>query len=190
MVELHSGQFGPYTPYVAGAYRSRWGFDALLMLAAHRRFERAQRQAKIRQLWARIGRHSRCLFDLNHVHCATADRHYVGLRVAPLDSIRGSEGRCRDFDCDFLPLQPALAERWVSVYMAISKGVPMQPVTLIRAGEVYFVRDGHHRISVARVQGRPDIEAEVTVWNVQMTAAPVFVPSPARSFQPANLSAL
>jgi len=45
-------------------------------------------------------------------------------------------------------------------------GTPLPPVELVQVGDVYFVRDGHHRISVARTVGQRDIEAEVTVWHV------------------------
>ncbi len=188
MLEVNPGQFGPSALYARGASRSHWSHDVLQVLAAHERFERAQRRAHIQQLWARITRRSRSLLDLNRIRCSAADRHYIGLELAPIDSIRGSEGRCRDFDRDFLPLQPQLAQRWVSVYVAVTQGLPMPPVVLIRAGDVYFVRDGHHRISVARVQGRQEIEAEVTVWNVHTSISPAFTPAPA--YQTANLNTM
>jgi len=80
--------------------------------------------------------------------------------------IRGSEGRCGDFDADFHPLQGRTRNRWVGIAAAREMGTPMPPVKLIRIGDLYFVRDGHHRISVARAMGQEAIEAEVTAWEV------------------------
>ena len=71
------------------------------------------------------------LLDLNHVQCSMVERHYAGLQTVDIGSIRGSEGRCHDFDRDFLPLNPTLAQRWTSVFVAIQQGIAMPPVKLI-----------------------------------------------------------
>jgi hypothetical protein len=42
------------------------------------------------------------------------------------------------------------------------RGESMPPVDLVRIGAIYFVRDGHHRVSAARALGRTDIDAYVT----------------------------
>ncbi len=97
---------------------------------------------------------------------AVGNQHYLGLRTVPLASIIGSEGRCRDFDAGFNPRQSATLERWLSVYSAIYQGIGLPPVTLIEIRGNYFVRDGHHRISVARKLGKVDVDAEVTAWDV------------------------
>jgi hypothetical protein len=86
--------------------------------------------------------------------------------MVPLASIIGSEGRCQDFDADFNPRQSATLERWLSVYSAIYHGIGLPPVSLIQVRGAYFVRDGHHRISVARKLGKVDVDAEVTAWDV------------------------
>jgi hypothetical protein len=95
----------------------------------------------------------------------------------PIRHIRGSEGRCRDFDPCFRPLGIHNRGRWLSVAAARLRGVPMPPVELIQVGECYFARDGHHRISVARSLGNEYIEAQVTIWL--MNPAPIVV-EPAR----------
>jgi hypothetical protein len=97
----------------------------------------------------------------------------MGHQVVALCQIRGSEGRCRDFDANFRPLQPHCATRWLGVAMAWKTGTALPPVSLIRVGDVYFVRDGHHRVSVARALGQAEIEAEVTVWRVADVLAPL-----------------
>jgi hypothetical protein len=74
--------------------------------------------------------------------------------------------RSNDFDRDFHPLQDHCKDRWLRVARARDEDKVLPPVVLVQVGDVYFVRDGHHRISVARARGQLDIEAEVTVWQV------------------------
>ena len=88
-------------------------------------------------------------------------RRRPGIQIVPIDQIRGSEGRSRDFDCAFYPVQDHNRERWLGVAMARQEEKSLPPVELIQVGDIYFVRDGHHRISVARALGQPVIEAEV-----------------------------
>jgi hypothetical protein len=91
---------------------------------------------------------------------------YGGLRAVDLDRIRGTQGRAGDFDGLFHPLDERLRDRWVSVAAARLQGLPLAPVSLIQVQDLYFVQDGHHRISVARAFGEAAIEAEVTIWEV------------------------
>ena len=56
-------------------------------------------------------------------------------------------------------------QRWQSVANALDEGVPLPPVQLIQVGAAYYVRDGHHRVSVNRALGQEVIEADVTVWQ-------------------------
>ena len=72
----------------------------------------------------------------------------------------------QDFDWAFRPRVWDTAERWRRVAEAWLEGVALPPVELIRVGDVYFVRDGHHRISVAAACGAREIDALVTVWEV------------------------
>lgn len=95
--------------------------------------------------------------------CNVRDRHYAGIQTVPVRQIRGSEGRCEDFDADFCPLRTHSKERWLRIAIAQQTGKVMPPVKLVWIGDVYFVRDGHHRISVARALGQKEIDAEVTV---------------------------
>jgi hypothetical protein len=84
-----------------------------------------------------------------------------------IGTIRGSEARPNDFDRDFNPLQDHSGGRWLRVAKARWDGKPLPPVDLVRIGDIHFVRDGHHRISVARACGQRSIEAEVIVWRVE-----------------------
>jgi hypothetical protein len=91
---------------------------------------------------------------------------YLGTKTVLISQIRGSEGRCDDFDIDFLPRQTHSEERWLNVARARQLDAMLPPVDLIQVGRVYFVRDGHHRISVARALGQEYFEARVTVWEM------------------------
>jgi hypothetical protein len=115
-------------------------------------------------------RRSSYLLDLTSVQqsCQLLGHHYEGEQTVAIHQIRGSdnEGRSRDFDANFRPLQSRHKERWLGIAMAVWRGVKMPPVSLVRVGEVYFVQDGHHRISVARAMGLQEIEAVVTGLQV------------------------
>jgi hypothetical protein len=84
----------------------------------------------------------------------------------PIAQIVGSQGRCGDFDRDFNPLHDHNRERWLRIAAARRRATLLPPVDLVQVGGLYFVQDGHHRISVARALGQTDIEARVTVWHV------------------------
>jgi hypothetical protein len=105
--------------------------------------------------------------------CVVHERRYVGLRSVPIDQIRGSEGRSTDFDRNFCPLQDRTRGRWLGIAQARQAGKSLPPVLLVQVREAYFVRDGHHRISVACALGQRTIEAKVTVWQVSERAARV-----------------
>jgi hypothetical protein len=85
-----------------------------------------------------------------------------GLQVVPLDAIVGTVDRAADFDRGFRPTTTRLRSRWERIAAAQRRGEPLPPVSLFQVGELYFVRDGHHRVSVAKSLGRPDIDAYVT----------------------------
>jgi hypothetical protein len=78
-----------------------------------------------------------------------------------VDQVVGTVGRAGEFDRQFRPLQPGSRDRWRRVAQAAVSGVELPPVEVIRLGDMYFVRDGHHRVSVARALGRPTITARV-----------------------------
>jgi hypothetical protein len=78
----------------------------------------------------------------------------------------GSEGRSQAFTAEFRPTQMHSMDRWIRVAKAIAYDMPLPLVTLILIDDCYFVRDGHHRLSVASFFGQLHIEAEVTRWLV------------------------
>jgi hypothetical protein len=129
-------------------------------------FERVLRNPATTRILAFLSRNSNLLKSLDKVarQHGAANRHYLGLRTVSINQIRGSETRTQDFDSSFHPLNERTFDRWSSVAQAHQEGIPLPPVELIKVGEIYFVRDGHHRISVARAFGEQFIEAEVTEW--------------------------
>jgi hypothetical protein len=79
----------------------------------------------------------------------------------------GSESHRNDFDANFYPLRESMRERWECIAGLCLNGASLPAVDLIQVGAEYFVRDGHHRISVARVQGWEYVDAQVTVLEVK-----------------------
>lgn len=92
---------------------------------------------------------------------------YRGMQVVDLENIIGSEGRYRDFNAAFLPKSDHVRSRWESVDKAHIQDVILPPIKLYKVGTYYFVRDGNHRVSVARMQGVMAIDAEVTELKTQ-----------------------
>ena len=86
----------------------------------------------------------------------------LGLQTIPLDSIVGTVGRTREFDRSFRPTSNRTRPRWERIANAQRRGQDMPPISVYRIGDMHFVRDGHHRVSVARAQGLKDIDAYVT----------------------------
>lgn len=120
------------------------------------------------KFWAKLTGQPCDLINLTELGVSgqVSNRYHDGLKAVPLNQIQGSEGRCRDFDRHFYPLCDHLAPRWIRVATAWRLGLELSPVELVQVGEVYFVRDGHHRISVAKAFGQTEILAEVRVWEI------------------------
>jgi hypothetical protein len=88
-------------------------------------------------------------------------QHDLGLQVVPLDAIVGTVDRGADFDRGLRPTSAHLRSRWERIAAAQRRGESLPPVSLYKIGDLYFVRDGHHRVSVAKSLGRTDIDAYV-----------------------------
>ena len=101
---------------------------------------------------------------------------YRGLHTVRIDQIAGSLNRYHQFDRAFLPVQDNTEERWKSVDRAFYEDISLPPVVLYKVGQVYFVVDGHHRVSVARQQGQVFIEAEVRECATKVDITPNIKP--------------
>lgn len=134
---------------------------------ARRLYERAWLSGWWNWLWASLTGQSRHLLTLAEVtpDPAASNCYSAGWQLVPISQIRGSQGRCLDFDRHFYPRRDHLSSRWLGVATAHLLGAALPPVELIQVGDIYFVRDGHHRISVAKALGQLEINAEVRIWE-------------------------
>jgi hypothetical protein len=136
-------------------------------LDAQHDFLRARRRAAIAKLIARLrGEPDDVGVVLPYEEVIEAlgfaSERYAGLQVVPLDRIVGSVDRGRDFDRRFRPTSGRSRGRWEQIAAAARRGESFPPIDVMRVGDLCFVRDGHHRVSVARALGRTDIDAYVT----------------------------
>jgi hypothetical protein len=126
-------------------------------------YERALFKAAWRKILTRLRGESNELLPFEQVREQLPFRgqRYIGMHEVPVDKIVGSMGRYRDFDRAFLPRQKRTRGRWINIDKAHYSDVILPPVELYKMGEVYFVIDGNHRVSVARQRGQKDIDAHV-----------------------------
>jgi hypothetical protein len=137
-------------------------------------FSRARRRRALARLSARLRRAD----DVDHIlpfeEVARAlgriGERRLGEQLIPLDSIVGTVDRSREFDRSFRPTSPHVRERWQRINLAQRKGESMPPIDVYRIGELHFVKDGHHRVSVAHALGHSDINAYVTEVLTQLGA--------------------
>ena len=137
-------------------------------------FSRARRRRALGRLSARLRR----VDDVHHIlpfeevarALGRVGERRLGLELIELDSIIGTVDRSREFDRDFRPTSPRVRERWQRINLAQRKGEAMPPIDVYRIGELHFVKDGHHRVSVARALGHRDINAYVTEVLTQVGA--------------------
>jgi hypothetical protein len=101
---------------------------------------------------------------------------YRGVETVRVDQIVGSLNRYHDFDRAFLPVKDGIASRWENVDLAFYRNIGLPPVLLYKVGRVYFVVDGHHRVSVAREQGQEFIEADVRECSTKVNITPDLKP--------------
>ncbi len=130
---------------------------------AARQFDRARRKALLHDIMAFLRGYRNHLLDFEQLNQALAQGEPtdLGVQDVPLDAIRGSVDRYREFDLAFQPKHEGLRDRWQRVEAARRYGLPMRPVELYKLGGVYFVKDGHHRVSVARLHNDKSIQAHV-----------------------------
>ena len=126
-------------------------------------FSRALGRGRRRTFLHKLARRENRLKDLSRFSSDANRQPPKQTRVAniPLSKIVGSEGRIHDFDDAFNPLTAHNRDRWIGIAAARQQGTGLPPVELIQAGHQYYVRDGHHRISVARAFSQAEIEAHI-----------------------------
>jgi hypothetical protein len=137
-------------------------------MSANSEFDRNFMRRRVAQLAIRLFPQKYAMKELAQVmqDKRVYDRHEEGLQRIRITDIVGSESKAYKFDHQFTPLHEDSRERWVRMAQAYLSESPIPPVQLIRLGCEYYVRDGHHRISVARALGAEYIDAEVTAWEI------------------------
>jgi nucleotide-binding universal stress UspA family protein len=127
-------------------------------------FHRARNRGQLKALFSRLTGASDRLLSYDDVRQMLRLQGGIerGVQDIPLDAIVGSVGRYSDFTRDFLPLHEATQERWVRVKAAASGLAGLPPIEVYKIGNAYFVKDGNHRVSVARQLGAHHIQAYVT----------------------------
>ncbi len=122
-------------------------------------FARAYAQGKRGQWWAKIRGKVNQLKMLSHRPITVC--RPKGIALIPINEIVGTEGRSGDFDQHFRPLKKHISQRWIGIAAARQTDVILPIVELVQALDGYYVRDGHHRISVAKALGQLEIEAQI-----------------------------
>ena len=134
--------------------------------AARDDFERISHKATLNKLASALAGRDSSLPSFNDFdgYMPASGRTCLRTWQVPVARIVGSVGRSRDFDRDFQPVQRHTRSRWESIYVAALSGVTLPPVELYKVGDCYFVKDGNHRVSVARYLGAEFVDAEVTEY--------------------------
>lgn len=141
-------------------------------------FQSARQRASIQEVLARITGNSTRLLSYDDVAeklklRARSDR---GVKWIPLDAIVGSVSRYSDFTRTFLPRRDDDQERWARVKAAMETGEGVPPIDVYKVGDVYFVIDGNHRVSIAKGEGLKTIEAHVIEVRTEVPLAPDIQP--------------
>jgi hypothetical protein len=136
-------------------------------------FQRARRRQVLARLANRLRREPddvNLILPFDEVVAALGRRgeRRLGLRTIPLAAIVGTVDSSRDFDRRFRPTSGRVRERWERLALAQRRGEPIPPIDVYRLGDIYFVQDGHHRVSIAIATGATTIEAYVTEVLTQL----------------------
>jgi hypothetical protein len=133
-------------------------------------FSSAQHRAFRNSLLALLSGKDNYLLDFGQVQRSLRLREqaYLGHRSVEVAKILGCVSRCQDFDRSFSPIRASLSERWKRVNRAYYQSTDLPPPVLLKLGDIYFVYDGHNRVSVARSHGVEYLEAEVVEYLTRL----------------------
>jgi len=141
-------------------------------------FERARQRAFLHDLVAVFARRPNDLIPYHEVRrrVSPEGESYRGHQTVRIDQIVGSMDRFDDFDRAFFPRKRFTAGRWQNVDRAYYQDIRLPPIQLYKVGDVYFVKDGNHRVSVAREKGQEFIDAEVIEGHIRVPFYPTMAP--------------
>lgn len=137
-------------------------------------FQSARQRAAVQEILARVTGRSTRLLSYEDVaqKLKLRARTERGIQNIPLDAIVGSVGRYTDFTRSFLPRRSNDRDRWAGVKAAVEQSTGLPPIEVYKVGEVYFVVDGNHRVSIARQVGASTIEARVIEFQTEVELTP------------------
>ena len=143
------------------------------LYSAKEDFHRARRQATLEQVMNRLRGEPTTLLPFEPVKRRLKGRGEIerGLQEIPLSHVGGSVGRYRDFTRSFLPRSSSAQHRWAAVKVFMSEH-GFEPIQVYKLGDAYFVRDGNHRVSIARQMGNDTIPAYVTEIATRVPMSP------------------
>jgi hypothetical protein len=136
------------------------------------RLRRRQAMARIVRWLRRAPDDVNVIMPLDEVLDALGRRgeRRLGLQTIRLDHIVGTVDSSHDFDRRFRPTNGRVRERWERLALAQRRGEAIPPIEVYQVGDLYFVQDGHHRVSIAMAEGAKTIEAYVTEMRTQVPA--------------------
>ena len=137
-------------------------------------WKQARRAAFVQDLMATFAQHPESLMSFEDVSqkLKLGNVQYLGRQDVQLDQIVGSVGRYSDFTHAFFPRKDHLQVRWEGVEKLLITGRPVPPIELYKVGQAYFVRDGNHRVSVARQHKFPTLPAHVWEYETPVPLEP------------------
>ena len=137
-------------------------------------FHQARQKARMERLLALLrGRSVDLLsYDMVRQKFRTIESARRILEDIPIEKIQGSVGRYTDFSRTFLPRHESDAQRWAQVRMGVESLEGLPPIEAYKVGDVYFILDGHHRVSVAREMGFKTIEGYVIPVHTRVPLSP------------------
>jgi hypothetical protein len=154
--------------YLGGGMRETHGTSASMG------WKQARRAAFVQDLLATFAQHPESLMSFEHVSqkLKLGSVQFLGLQDVRLDRIVGSVGRYSDFTHAFLPRRDHLQARWEGIEKMLTTGRHMPPIELYKVGQAYFVRDGNHRVSVARQHRFTTLPANVWEYETPVPLEP------------------
>ena len=138
-------------------------------------FSRARNKALINEMQHLLNPEEAQMISFNQIKqiIKPENETYMGMQEIPISKIVGSEGRYKDFDNQFFPKNSFMKERWERVDSALINDIVLPPIRVYELAGLYFVRDGNHRVSVAKSKGVEFIDAEVVSLQTEIRLSPV-----------------
>ena len=148
--------------------------SASSMVSQTREWKQARRAAFVQEALGVLTQRPAGLLSFDQVHerLQLKNVRYLDLQDVPTERIVGSVGRYADFTRAFLPRGEHLRGRWENIQQLVAAGRSLPPVELYKVGQVFFVRDGNHRVSVARHRGLSSIKALVWEYDAPVLLQP------------------